>query len=311
MLTQIGILILSHLIIPTILLLWLSFGSEKSKIDELIKLLVVFSFTIFLFSYGLWGWLSYYLRFVLIILFFVAAFKSYKKLRHLPFNTRREFNDWLSLGINCLILITFSVFNIFILQGYFFNQAPVQLTFPLQNGIYYVGQGGNSSTINHHHPNRAQRYALDIVKLNRFGTRTRGLYPQELTKYAIFGEPLYSPCNGKVEKKMDGFPDLTPPNRDRKHPAGNHVWIKCKEVNVLIAHLKSGSIIVEKGNSLKEGQQIAQVGNSGNTTEPHLHIHAQGESSILGSEGVPIMFNDRFLVRNSLVAQSKKIDRNR
>jgi hypothetical protein len=305
MLLQIGRLILSHLILPTIFLTWLSFGSEKNKIDELIKLLAVFCFSIFIFLYGRWDWLSYYLRIILIILLFIATFKCYNKLRRLTFNTKREFNNWLTLGINSSIIITFSIFNILILQGYFFNQPPVQLTFPLQNGIYYVAHGGNSPMINHHNSKSAQHYALDIVKLNRFGTRVRGVYPQQLMKYAIFGQPLYSSCNGKVQEKMDGLPDLNPPKRDRKHPAGNSVLIRCQDVDisVLIAHLKSGSIVVEKGNKLREGQLIGKVGNSGNTSEPHLHIHAIAGtgSSILGGEGVPMIFNDRFLVRNSLV----------
>ncbi|MEK5272086.1 M23 family metallopeptidase [Aeribacillus sp. FSL K6-8394] len=54
--------------------------------------------------------------------------------------------------------------------------------------------------------------------------------------------------------------------------------------------------LVNKGAKVQEGQQIGNVGNSGNTTEPHLHIHAERD----GRE-VPIRFNGRFLVRNQLV----------
>jgi hypothetical protein len=47
--------------------------------------------------------------------------------------------------------------------------------------------------INHHNVDPAQAYALDIVKLNSLGTRAWGIYPQELEKYAIFGETITSP----------------------------------------------------------------------------------------------------------------------
>jgi murein DD-endopeptidase MepM/ murein hydrolase activator NlpD len=73
---------------------------------------------------------------------------------------------------------------------------------------------------------------------------------------------------------------------------------------VAVAHLLRGSVTVNAGELIKTGQAIAKIGNSGNTSEPHLHIHARKpstSSSILGGEGVPIVFEGRFLVRNSLV----------
>jgi murein DD-endopeptidase MepM/ murein hydrolase activator NlpD len=63
-----------------------------------------------------------------------------------------------------------------------------------------------------------------------------------------------------------------------------------------MAHMQDGSIMVEAGMKVKAGQEIGAVGNSGNTTEPHLHIHAE-----LNGEGVPLRFSGRFLARNSVV----------
>lgn len=91
---------------------------------------------------------------------------------------------------------------------------------------------------------------------------------------------------------------------DRENPAGNYVLITCKGVEILLVHLRSGSITLEKGDRLNKGQPLGQVGNSGNTSEPHLHIEAQKAgtgNSVLEGEGVPMIFNNRFLVRNSLV----------
>ncbi len=74
---------------------------------------------------------------------------------------------------------------------------------------------------------------------------------------------------------------------------------------VVLAHLMKGSISVVEGDYVRAGAPLGRVGNSGNTTEPHLHIHAVRGStpdSILVSEGVPILFGGRFPVRNRVIS---------
>lgn len=105
----------------------------------------------------------------------------------------------------------------------------------------------------------------------------------------------------------DGLGDLNPPATDRENLAGNHVVLRCAGtdpgVDVLLAHLRQGSVAVEPGTQVQVGQVVGRVGNTGNTSEPHLHVHAvrTGSGSVLTGEGVPIRFDGRFLVRNSLV----------
>jgi murein DD-endopeptidase MepM/ murein hydrolase activator NlpD len=60
--------------------------------------------------------------------------------------------------------------------------------------------------------------------------------------------------------------------------------------------MQQGSVAVAEGDVVREGQLLGTVGNSGNTSEPHLHIHAEKDG-----EGVPIRFGGRFLVRNNLM----------
>lgn len=60
--------------------------------------------------------------------------------------------------------------------------------------------------------------------------------------------------------------------------------------------MQEGTVVVKEGESIQKGKPIGLVGNSGNTSEPHLHIHAEKNG-----EGVPIHFNGRFLIKNSLV----------
>ncbi len=79
--------------------------------------------------------------------------------------------------------------------------------------------------------------------------------------------------------------------------------MQCDRADVLLAHLQRGSLTVRAGETVEVGQAIAKIGHSGNTTEPHLHIHARKENtgkSLLDGEAMPITFSNRFLARNSL-----------
>lgn len=187
------------------------------------------------------------------------------------------------------------------------DRKAAALTFPLEGSVYYVAQGGNSTLLNYHNTNRAQKFALDVVELNAAATRAAGIYPSRSSRYAVFGAEIHSPCEGEITEAVNAWPDLKPPETDRAHPAGNHVVVRCAEedVNVELAHMKEGSVAVEQGESVDEGKLLGRVGNTGNTTEPHLHVHAvrTGSGSTSKGEGVPIVFNDRFLVRNDLISR--------
>jgi len=67
--------------------------------------------------------------------------------------------------------------------------------------------------------------------------------------------------------------------------------------------MKKGSLMVKEGNPIGVGERIGQVGNSGNTSEPHLHIHArQGGNleSVISGIGSPILFDDQFFLHNTV-----------
>lgn len=153
---------------------------------------------------------------------------------------------------------------------------------------------------------KTQRYACDFVQLNRWGTRALGIFPSRLDRNAIYGATVCSPGNGVIPRSVDGPADLLPGQSDRDNVAGNHVVIRLDgfDVNLLLAHLQNGSVSVKVGDRVSAGQLIGKVGNSGGTSEPHLHIHAQkhvttGSGSTWAP--VPIRFGSRWLVRNSVV----------
>jgi hypothetical protein len=190
-------------------------------------------------------------------------------------------------------------------------EPPVSLALPLKNGTYYVANGGYCLLINPHMKTlnqgplaayRAQSYALDIVRLDRFGRRADGWQPADLQRYHIFGEPVYAPCTGAVVRVENRLPDLAPPDHDPQHPAGNHVLLECGEAGVFLAHLMQSSIPVKAGDLVQAGQRIGRVGNSGLSTEPHLHLHAQRPSSaedFLAAPPLALQIDGLIPVRNS------------
>jgi len=143
---------------------------------------------------------------------------------------------------------------------------------------------------------------LDFVRIDRFGRRAAGFWPSDPGRYLIFGEPVYAPCAGVVVQTEDQLPDQTPPETDPIHPAGNFVRLECGQADVLLAHLMYASLTVNTGDWVQTGRLIGKVGNSGLSTEPHLHLHAQHpglEENFLARPPMPVRVDGRVLVRNS------------
>ena len=139
-----------------------------------------------------------------------------------------------------------------------------------------VGQGGNSVLYNHHYPAISQRYAVDFI-LPISTLDADGMPSKKLTDYTCFGAPLYSPIDGEVVSAESGLPDVAIGDSDKANPVGNFVTIKhSNNVYVLLAHMKQNSIALKVGDKVKQGETLlGECGNSGNTSEPHLHIQAQ------------------------------------
>lgn len=291
-------LVLFQLILPAVFIFSLWKGSFNSKVDWMVQGILTVLFTTWLILSSPWDWFSYYWPFVWLLLLVVAIYYSWKKAKALPMLIKYKWRQKGALCFYVVLALVFGLYNVWTLSGYSTKEEGIELDFPLKDGVYYIGQGGNHVSINYHHVHPSQRYAVDVVKLNAFGLRADGIYPEQLDKYVIYGDTLYSPCSGEVIEYRNDLPDLTPPHADSKNVTGNFVNISCEkqDVNVYIAHMQEGSVTVEAGERVERGQSIGLVGNSGNTSEPHLHIHAERNG-----EGVPIEFDGRFLVRNSLV----------
>lgn len=190
--------------------------------------------------------------------------------------------------------------------------SSIALASPLPAGQYLVANGGASTSVNAHadildesvpaHRNwRGTAYGVDLVAVDRWGLRADGVMPRDPQRYRIFGMPVVSPCAGEVIAAVDGLPDMRVPDVDAVNLAGNHVILRCGGTDVVLAHFQRGSVQVRTGERLAVGAPIALVGNSGGSSEPHLHIHAQAPAprdAPLSGEPIPMTFGGRFLVRS-------------
>jgi hypothetical protein len=196
------------------------------------------------------------------------------------------------------------------------EEAVVDLSFPLRAGTYYIANGGSTERVNAHvrmlassrfRHYRGASYGVDIVALNRAGARANGPAPHDLRQYAIFADAVYAPCEGVVIRVEDWLPDLVPPDVDREHMPGNFVMLECGdagEVHVLLAHMRSQSVRVHPGDYVTTDTRLGDVGNSGDSNEPHLHVHAQRPGEIWDlfiGDPLPVRFDGRLLVRHDRV----------
>jgi murein DD-endopeptidase MepM/ murein hydrolase activator NlpD len=157
----------------------------------------------------------------------------------------------------------------------------LDLRFPLKDGLYAVGQGGNGAPINHHASSRQQRFALDILKADG----------------DISGAPVLSPCSGTIAAAADEMPDEGSLKLRGVQVFGNYVAVETESgALIMLAHLQSGSVCVQRGQRVRAGDIVGRAGNSGRSSEPHLHIHAERNG-----DAVPLRFDGRWLIRNSLV----------
>ena len=148
----------------------------------------------------------------------------------------------------------------------------------------------------------AQRFAIDWVKLDASNKTFSGDSLKNSSYYA-YGNDALAVADGIVTEVKDSIPENVPGVNSRAVPitletvGGNHVIVDIGGGHyAFYAHLQPGSIRVKLGARVKRGQVLGLVGNSGNSTEPHLHFHVSDASSALGSEGVPYVFESLTVV---------------
>ncbi len=141
-----------------------------------------------------------------------------------------------------------------------------------------MGSGGRSTLVSHHYGPMTpqQRYAIDFVVV-RDGQSYEG-DKSEPASYHAWDEPLVAPADGTVvdvENDLRDWP-IGGGEPDAERARGNYVMLDLgDERYVMFAHLRQGSATVAEGDRVVAGEVIGRLGNSGNTTEPHLHLQVQ------------------------------------
>jgi hypothetical protein len=153
--------------------------------------------------------------------------------------------------------------------------------------------GGAELEHNYHALYPDQRWAYDLV------IEPAGVGSSNLEDYGCWNRPVLAPISGVVSSIHDGEPDETPGKiAETSNYAGNHVVLKSEKTGtyLLIAHLARGSVAVKAGARVEEGDPIGRCGNSGRTSEPHVHLHHQkqeiGPFPLGLAEGLPLFFRD-------------------
>jgi len=174
------------------------------------------------------------------------------------------------------------------------NKTILQLPF---KGSWFVFWGGDTKKLNAYHDVPNQRYAFDfgIVNNKKKSYKGKGKTNKD---YYCFGKKILSPANGAIIEVINGVRDNKPGSMNRYSAFGNAIIIKHRkdEISVL-AHLKNGSISVRVGDKIKTGQIIGLCGNSGNSSESHLHYHLQNSEIIQDGKGIKCYFHNIKLKR--------------
>ncbi len=160
------------------------------------------------------------------------------------------------------------------------SNSPIVLQAPFEDR-WYVAAGGPDPRHNHHAALSDQCFAYDFL-------RESG---------EAWDQPILAPCDGLIVH-VEGRQDDALPNRALRHrrlPFGNYVSIQTPRGYVILAHLKEGSITVRPGDTVRAGTPVARCGNSCDTRDAHLHLHAQDRPSrnVDVANGIPVAFTDR------------------
>lgn len=204
---------------------------------------------------------------------------------------RPFFTKWRLIGFAGLIALCFT----HIIYGKYpsyYDDKPSKIEFRLPvDTLFTVGWGGGQVENNYHveYPDQCWAYDLFLIKDGK-------TYSGDSTKkenYYCYGFKIVAPAKGKIIEAYDDDPEMPVGTLGGgKYPHGNHIIIEVAPKEFLfLCHLQPNSIKVKVGDIVEEGQEVALLGNSGNTSEPHLHIHLQNSKKLSISEGIPLYFH--------------------
>ena len=301
------IFLLILIALPLLLAGWLIRRRYASRLEGVVLIALAGLLALFLLLWGQYPYVgSHYLRYLPLLLTAGATVAVFRAVRDLPWLQRKGWGRGVLMALCSVGALLLAAMDWMALQGRAVDVSSVEMEFPLRGGTWYISTGGSNAVLNLHHKPRtpSQHYAIDVDRLDGLGRYARGLIPDRVEDFLIFGDTIYSPCRGEVIEARDGVPDHAPFEFDADSGGGNQVVIDCDGVEVALLHMMEGSVQVASGDRPAAGDPLGRVGNSGFSVQPHLHVQASRRTGAerASREGVPILFGGRFLVRNDVFA---------
>jgi hypothetical protein len=143
-----------------------------------------------------------------------------------------------------------------------------------------------------------ERYAIDFVQINKKGNSHIG-DKHKNASYYCYGKEIFSVAPGTVVAIKDNVPENTPNSGkptidiDMENLRGNYILVDIgNNTYAFYGHLMPNSLTVKVGEVVAAGKILGKIGNSGNSTEPHLHFHLVNKPSVLAAESIPYVYTE-------------------
>lgn len=178
--------------------------------------------------------------------------------------------------------------------------APIAIKSPVRGKNWSAGNGPSNTSPHRRsvlpvngQPHIGQRYAIDWVQLGDDGKSFKG-DPHKNNSYHAWDQEIHAVADGKIVEAKDGIPENIPESGKLAVTitsdtlAGNHIIEDLGDGHfAAYAHLRPGTLKVKVGDTVRAGEVIGHLGNSGNSSEPHLHFQVCDAPSFYDSEGLP------------------------
>lgn len=196
------------------------------------------------------------------------------------------------------------------------NKAPVVISAPLTGKNWFAGNGP-SNTSDHRraqlivngHDYFAQRYAIDFIQIGADGGTFTGDESKNAS-YHCYGQNILAVADGTVVALKDDVPENVPHSNKLATPLsyetlpGNNIVLDVGGGKyACYGHLIPGSLKVKLGQKVKRGDVLAKLGNSGNSSEPHLHFHVVDKPSFIAANGVPYAFDSFHVLESKVITE--------
>lgn len=209
------------------------------------------------------------------------------------------------------------------------KKQPVKIGPPVKGKNWWWAAGPSNLDLHHRRavmsfqsiPFCSQRFAVDLIKFkdNKYLVDPKVTIPNiNNSDFYCYGDTVYAIADGTVFNSRDGLPDIPPlisPSINLDNADGNYIVLeipynngsRLDTVYANYAHLKTGSLLVRIGQAVHKGDPIGLLGNSGNTTGPHLHFHIMTKGyGILFSQGLPFTIDGFHL--SGIITNGSQLD---